>query len=180
MPCCLWFIFWCVSWNLWVFFAFFSNVIWLLQDCTYWVGIYWYEPTYIDVIIGRIRYSVISPVFSEALYSGLRGWARLFQHCLRSNAGNSSDLQKNSGADFIAYMMSSLIILMSDRIFTCVCPKKSFGYLTYVVGSGVLTTLLYWAFVVRSFLLFRVSRFSISSRRGLIPALMVEFFFTNL
>ena len=31
-------------------------------------------------------------------------------------------------------MMSSLVILMSDGVFACGCPKKSYGYLIVNVG----------------------------------------------
>ena len=65
------------------------------------------------------------PVFREALYSSWRGWARLLLHCLKSIAGNSSGPQEEfCDIVFIASMMSSLEILMSDSVFPCGCPKK--------------------------------------------------------
>ena len=86
----------------------------------------------------------ISPVFREAIYSSWRGWARLLLHCLRSIAQNSSGPPEEfCEIVFIASMISSLVILMSDSVFPCGCPKKSFGYSIVIVGSGVLKTLLY-------------------------------------
>ena len=94
---------------------------------------------YIGVIMARLRSVGISCVFSEALYSSWRGWARLFLHCLRSIAGNSSGPPEEFyEIVFIASMMSSLVILMSDSVFPCgkytvskevlwKYPKKSFG-----------------------------------------------------
>ena len=68
---------------------------------------------------------------------------RLLLHCLRSIAGNSSGPPEEFfEIVFIASMMSSLVILMSDSVFTCGCPKQSFGYLIVIVGSGELKTLL--------------------------------------
>ena len=85
---------------------------------------------YIGVIMAPLRSIGISPVFSEALYGSSRGWARLLLHCLRNIAGNSSALPEEfCEIAFIASMMSSLVILMSDSVFPCGCPKKSFGYL---------------------------------------------------
>ena len=82
--------------------------------------------------MARLRSVGISPVFREALYSSWRGWARLLLHFLRSIAGNSSGpLEEFCEIVFIASMMSSLVILMSDSVFPCGCPKMSFGYLWY-------------------------------------------------
>ena len=77
-------------------------------------------------------------------------------------------------------MMSSLVILMSDSVFSvfhCGCPKKSFGCLIVIVGSGVLKTLLHCSF--SSLLTFWVlgSKFTSSSWRGPIPAMIFELFF---
>ena len=129
--------------------------------------------------MARLR-RAISPVFSEALYSSWRGWARLLLHFLRSNAGNSSGPPDELfEIVFIASMMSSPVMLMSESVFACGCPKKSFGYLIVLVRSGVLKMLLYCSF---SSLIFSSlgSRFPSASRRGPIPALIVELFFTNL
>ena len=108
-------------------------------------------PLYICVIMARLRSDGISPVFREALVGegvfSWRGWARLLLYCLRSIAGNSSGPPEEfCEIVFIASMMSSLVILLSDCVFPCGCPKKSFGYLTVIVGSGVLKTLLYCLF----------------------------------
>ena len=97
-------------------------------------------PWYIGVIMARLRSIGISPVFREALYSSWRGWARLLLHCFRRIAGNPSGPPEEF---YITSMMSSLVILMSDSVFARGCPKKSFGYLIVIVGSGVLKTLLY-------------------------------------
>ena len=71
-------------------------------------------PLYISVIMARLKSVGISPVFSEALYSSWRGWARLLLYCLRSIAGNSSGPPEEiCEIVFIASMMSSLVILMS-------------------------------------------------------------------
>ena len=87
-------------------------------------------------------------LFSVMLYSvGEGGHARLLLHCLRSIVGNSSGPPEEfCEIVFIASMMSSLVILMSDGVFACGRPKKSFGYLIVIVGSGVLKTLLYCSF----------------------------------
>ena len=131
----------------------------------------------------RLRSIGISPVFREALYSSWRGRARLLLHCSRSIAGNSSGPPEEfCETVFIASMMSSLVILMSDSVFTCGCPKKSFGYLIVIVGPGVLMTLLYCPYFSSSLIfLFLVpgSKFPSLSWRGPIPALIVELFFTN-
>ena len=83
---------------------------------------------YIGVIMARLRFVAISPVFRKALYSSWRGLARLLLHCLRSIAGNSSGSPEEfCEIVFIASMMSSLVILMSDGVFRCGCPKKSLG-----------------------------------------------------
>ena len=87
--------------------------------------------------MARLRSVGISPVFREALYSSWRGWARLLLHCLRSISGNSSGPPEEfCEIVFIASMMSSLVILMSDSVFPCGCPKKSFGYLMSSLGPG--------------------------------------------
>ena len=39
--------------------------------------------------MARLSSNGISRILNEALYSSLRGWARLLLHCLRNNAGNS-------------------------------------------------------------------------------------------
>ena len=78
--------------------------------------------------------------------------------------------------DFILSMMSSLVILMSDNAFASGCPKKSFGYLIVIVGSGVLKTLLYCSFSNLVIFLLLGSRLISSSWRGPIPGLIVEFF----
>ena len=78
---------------------------------------------------------------------------------------------------FIASMVTSLVILMSDSVFACGFPKKSFGYLIVIVGSGVLKTILYCSFSNSLIFLLLGSRFSSSSWRGPIPALIVELFF---
>ena len=95
-------------------------------------------PLYIVVIMTRLRSVGISPVFREALYSSWRGWARLLLHCLRSIAGNSAGPPEQfCEIIYIASMMRSLVILMSASVFPSGCPKKSFGYLIVIVGSGV-------------------------------------------
>ena len=43
-------------------------------------------------------------------------------------------------------MMYSLVILMFGSLFACGYPKKSFGYLIFIVGSGLLKTLLHCSF----------------------------------
>ena len=86
-------------------------------------------PLYIDVIMGRLRSFGISPVSRDALCSSWRGWARLLLHCLRSIARNSSiPPEEFREIVFIASMISSLVILMSDSVFIFGCPRKSFGY----------------------------------------------------
>ena len=118
--------------------------------------------------------------FCEALYSSWRWWARLLLHCLRSIAGNSwGPPEEFCKIVFIASMMFSLVILMSDSVFTDGYPKKSFGYLIVIVGFGVLKTLLYCSFSSLLIILLLGSKFPSSSWRSLIPALIVELFFTN-
>ena len=130
---------------------------------------------YIDVIMARLRSIGILPVFSQALYSSWRGWARLLLHCLISVAGNTSGPPEEfCEIVFIASMMSSIVILMSDSVFPCGCPKKSFGYLTVIAGSGVLKALLYCSFSSLIIFLLLGSRFPYSSWRGQIPALIVN------
>ena len=92
--------------------------------------------------MARLRSVDISPIFREALSSSWRGWARLLLHSLRSISGNTSGPPEEfCEIVFIASMMSSYVILMSDSVFPCGCPKKSFGYLIVIVGSGVLKPL---------------------------------------
>ena len=106
---------------------------------------------------------------------------RLVLHCLRSIAGNSSGPPEEfCEIVFIASMMSSLVMLMSDSVFPCVCPKKSFGYLIVIVGSGVLKTLLYCSVSSSLIFLLLSSGFPSSSWRGPILALIAELFVTNL
>ena len=100
---------------------------------------------------------------------------------LKINAGNSlSDGNSSMPPEefceivFIASMMSSLVILMSDSVFICGCPKKSFGYLIVIVGSGVLKTLLYCSFSSSLIFLLLCSRFPSTCWRGPIPALIAE------
>ena len=104
------------------------------------LGIFLNPPLYIDVIMARLRSIGISPVFSEALYSSWRGWARLLLNCLRRIAGNSSGSPEEfCEIVFFASMMSSLVILMSDSVF-------AFRHLIVIVVSRVLKTLLYYTF----------------------------------
>ena len=73
---------------------------------------------YIGEIMAGLRSVDISPVFREAIYSSWRGWARLLLHCLRRIAGNLSlPPEEFWEVVFIASMMSSLVILMSDSVF---------------------------------------------------------------
>ena len=61
----------------------------------------------------------ISTVFSEALYSSWRGWARLLLHGLRNIAVNSPGPPKEFWEIvFILSMMSSLMIYMHE-VFSC-------------------------------------------------------------
>ena len=79
------------------------------------------------MIISRLGSVDISPVFREALYSSWRGWARILLHCMRSIGGNSSGHPEEfCEIVFIASMMSSLEILMSDSVFPYGCLTKSF------------------------------------------------------
>ena len=76
-----------------------------------------------------MAYTDLSPVFSEALYSSWRGWARQMLHCLRSNAQNSSGPPEEfCEIVFISSMMHSLVILISECVFACGCPMNSFGF----------------------------------------------------
>ena len=89
-----------------------------LLDGSSWEGS-WSHPC-IGVIMDRLISIGVSPVFREALYSSWRGWARLLLHCFRGIAGNSSGPSEEFWEIvFIASMMSSLVILMSDR--QCIC-----------------------------------------------------------
>ena len=136
---------------------------------------------YIGIIMANLRSIGISPVFREALCSSRRGWARLLLHCLRRIAGISSGPPEEfCEIVYIASMMSSLVILMSSSVFAGGCPKKSFGYLIVIVGSGVLKTLLYCSFSSLLIFLLLGFRFPSSSWRGPIPSLIVELAFTNL
>ena len=97
--------------------------------------------------------------------------------CLRSIVGNSSGPPEEfCEIVFIASMMSSLVILMSDSVFPCGCPKKSVGYLIVIDGSGVLKMLLYCLFSSSLISLLLGSGFPSASWRGTIPALIVELF----
>ena len=88
------------------------------------------SPVYIDIITARLRSTGSSPVFIETLYSRWRRWTRLLVHCLRTNAGNSSGpIEEFCENPFIASMMSTLVILISESVIVCECPKKSLGYL---------------------------------------------------
>ena len=82
-------------------------------------------------MMASFGFNGISPVFRADLYNSWRGQVGLAVtiHCLKSNAGNSSGPPEVfCEIIFIASMMSSLVLLMSQRIFACGCPKKSFGY----------------------------------------------------
>ena len=75
-------------------------------------------PLYIGVLMARLRSIGISPVFREALYSSWRGWARLLLHGLRRIAGNSSGrIEEFCEIVFIASMIYSLVVLMSNNVF---------------------------------------------------------------
>ena len=74
-------------------------------------------PLFICVIMARLKSIGISPVFREALYNNWRGWARLLLHCLRRIAGTSRPIEVFCEIVFIASMMSSLVILMSNNVF---------------------------------------------------------------
>ena len=138
--------------------------------------VYWYNNGSF-----KLRSVGFSAVFREALYSSWRGWASLLLHCLRSIALNSSGPPEELyEIIFIASMMSSLVVLMSDSVFHCGCPKKSFGYFIVIVGSGVLKTLLHCSFSCSLIFLLLGSKFPSLSWRGPIPALFIELFFTNL
>ena len=115
---------------------------------------------YIGVIMARLRSVGISSVF-RMLYTAVgEGVPMLLLHCLRSIAGISSGHPEEfCEIVFIASMMSSLVILMFDSVFPCGCPKKSFGYLIVIIGSGVLKTLLYCSF--SSLLIFFVAWFQV-------------------
>ena len=61
----------------------------------------------------------------------------LLTHCMISNAGNSS----GPSEDFCEIKFDCIydvfnVILVSENVFACGRPKKSFGYLTALVGSG--------------------------------------------
>ena len=70
-------------------------------------------PLYIGVLMAHLRSVGISPVFSEALCSSWRGWARLLLHFLGSIAGNSSGPPEEfCEIVLIASMMSSLVFCL--------------------------------------------------------------------
>ena len=71
--------------------------------------------------------------------------------------------------------MCSLMILMSEGVFACGCPKKSSAIV--IVESGVLKMILYCSFSISLIFLLLGSRFLSWSWRGPIPALIVELFF---
>ena len=81
-------------------------------------------------------------LYSVTLYTAFGANALWFLlHCLRSNALNSSEPPVGfSDIVFIASMMSSPVILMSESIFAGECPKKSFGHLVVLVWYRVLKT----------------------------------------
>ena len=107
----------------------------MLQDSSSWEGFWSTLVLYIDVIMACLNSIGISRVFREALYSSWRGWARLLLHYFGSIVGNSSEPPGEiCEIVFIESMMSSHIILMSDPVFECGGPKKSFGYLIVIVG----------------------------------------------
>ena len=82
------------------------------------MGTFLEPPLYIGVIIARLKCVGISLVFNKALFSSWPGWARLLLHCLRSIAGNSSGPPEEfCEIVFIAAMMPSLVILMSESVF---------------------------------------------------------------
>ena len=55
------------------------------------------------------------------------------------------------GIVFIASIMFSVLILMSESVFDCGCPNKSFGYLFVIVVFGMLKTQLSVHLAIRSF-----------------------------
>ena len=109
---------------------------------------------------GSFRICWYFACFQRSFIKQLERVARLLLQCLRSIARNSlGPPEESCEIVFIASMMSSLVILMSHSVFPCGCPKKSFGYLIVIVGSGVLKTLLYCSF--SSSLIFFVSWFQV-------------------
>ena len=137
-------------------------------------------PLHIGVIMARLRYIDILPVFREAKpvvgEGGLGSYCIVSENCWKFIRAPRRVL----GDSFFASMMSCLVILMSDSVFGCGCPKKSFGYLIVIVGSLVQKMLLYCSFSSSLIFLQLGSRFPSSSWRGPIPALIAELFFTNL
>ena len=129
--------------------------------------------------MARLRSVDISPVFRDALHSNYwRGWARLLLHCLRSIAGNSSGPPEVfCEIVFIASMMSSLVIIVSYSVFPCGCPKKYFGYLTVIVGSGVLKTILYCSFSSSLIFLLLGSKFPLHPGEVQLQLWSLSFFF---
>ena len=100
------------------------------------MGRFLQPPLYNGVLMAGLISIDISPVFRETLYSSWRGWARLLLHCFRRIARNSSGPPEEFWEMvFIASIVSSLVILMSDSVFARGCQKKSFGYLIVIVGS---------------------------------------------
>ena len=79
--------------------------------------------------------------------------------------------------------MSSLVILISDSVFACGRPRKSFGDLIVIFrcwGRGAEDAIVLC--IQYSLLIFLLlgSRFLSSYWRGEIPTLIVELFITNL
>ena len=95
-------------------------------------------------------------------------------HCLGSNAGNPTGPSEEFWEIvIIPSMISSLVIFMSESAFACGCPKN-FVYNIVIVGSWMLKTQLYCSFSSSLIFFLFGSRFSSSSRRGTIPALIAE------
>ena len=83
-------------------------------------------PLHLGVIIIRLRSNGISLAYSVELYmySSWRGKERLLLHCFRSNVENSSGPPEEFGEIvFIASLMSSLEIFMSERVLASGCSK---------------------------------------------------------
>ena len=102
-------------------------------------------PLYIGVIMTHFRSTDILPVFSEDLYSSLRGWARLLLHCLRSIAGNSSvPPEEFCEIVFISSIIYFLVILISE----CICRWVSKEDLWILDDSILFSTFsLVWEYV---------------------------------
>ena len=127
---------------------------------------------YIGVIIACLRSVGISPVFSEALYSSWRGWARLLLHCLRSIAGNLSGHPDS----FYCIYVFSCNINIRQCISLWVSEEVLWILIIVIIGSGVLKTLLCYLFSSSLIFLLLGSKFPSSSWRGPIPALIVFFY----